>query len=119
MARKGSQARLTIPKDIWDLVEFDNYNEPCFGFFITQDSRVIIADIHLGTEWQYEFLGNCHFDEKHRFFLPKNADAYLGEGDCYYFTAYLNQSSIYVYKVTTAMCQERQDAQLQKLLASL
>lgn len=119
MARKSSQARLTIPKDIWDIVKFDNYNEPCFGFFITQDSRVVIADIHLGTECQYEYLGKCYFDEKHRFFVPKNVDAYLGEGNDYYFSTYLNQSSIYVYKFNISMYQKRQDAQLQKLLASL
>ncbi len=119
MARKSSQARLTIPKDIWDLVSFDKEPKACFGFFITEDSRIIIAELDYGRKYNYEFLGNCHFDEKHRFFLPKNVDDYLGEGNLYYFSTYLIYPTVYIYKLTSSMCQNRQDAQLQKLLANL
>ena len=119
MARKTSQARLTAPKDIWDIVGFNNYDRNQFGFFISDDSRVLIMDISLGRKFKYEFLGKCNFDEKHRFFVPKNVDTYLGEGSTYYFTTSICQSSIYLYKLDVSLLQKRQNLQLQKLLASL
>lgn len=119
MARKNSQARLTIPKDIWDVVGFDDYTKPNFGFFITDDSRIAIMHVDLGTSFEYEFLGKCNFDCKHRFFIPKNVDTYLGDGNVYYFTTSLCQSSIYIYKLDVSVLQKRQNLQLQKLLASL
>lgn len=119
MARKQSQARLTIPKDIWDIVDFGDYNEPNFGFFITNDSRVVITDISLGTDFDYEFIGKCTFDERHRFFVPKNVDTYLGEGDIYYFTTSIHQSVVYFYKLDLNLLQKRQKAQLEKLISSL
>lgn len=119
MAEKTSQARLTIPKDIWDVVGFGKYEKPNFGFFITDDSRVLIMDVNLGVEFEYEFLGKCNFDDKHRFFIPKNVDTYLGKGAIYYFSTSICQSSIYIYKLDINMLQKRQDLQLRKLMASL
>ena len=72
MAKKSAQARLTIPKDIWDTSKFDDYDKNSFGFFISNDSRAVIANILVGKNLNYEFLGSCSFDAKHRCFVPKN-----------------------------------------------
>lgn len=119
MANKKSQKRLTIPKDIWDISKFDDYNTSNFGFFITDDSRIVIMCPEVGNECGYEYIGLCHLDHCHRFFLPKNVDIYLGEGDDYYFSTYVLTDRIYFYKLNISICQKRQNLQLQKLLASL
>ncbi len=119
MARKSSQGRLTIPKDIWDIVDFAHYDTPSFGFFITEDSRVAIMHVSLGTELKYEYLGKCNFDDKHRFFVPSNVDIYLGDGNIYYFTTHLVKSCIYLYKLDNSILQKRQNLQINKLLSTL
>ena len=119
MAKRDGNGRLRIPKDIWDSVQFNDYHNQTFGFFLTEDSRVVIMHIDVGSNFDYEFLGKCTFDEKYRFYLPRNVDTYLGNGDIYYFTTYLSKSCIYVYKLDQSVVQKRQNLQLQTLLAIL
>lgn len=119
MAKKSSQGRLLIPKDIWDICNLDNLASSDFGFFITKDSRVIITSISLGKKNKYEFLGLCNFDNKHRFYIPKNVDVYLGNGSDYYFSSYLDSKKIYIYKIDINLLQKRQDMQIQLLLSML
>ena len=119
MAQKGSQARLTLPKDIWDVVKFDDYENPRFGFFITDDSRVVISEMESGINSNYEFIGICTFDDKHRFFIPKNVDTYLGAGKTYYFSASIPCSNVYFYKLDLSISQKRQNLQISKLLSDL
>ncbi len=117
MARKSSQARLTIPKDIWDVAKFDECDNKSFGFFISNDSRVVITNNMVGKKLNYEFLGKCSFDEKHRIFIPKNVDFYLGPGDIYYFTCYLN-NIIYIYKTSNNSLSKLQNYHLNLLIDS-
>lgn len=119
MAKKSSQARLIIPKDIWDISNFDDYDRKSFSFFISNDSRVVIADISIGKNLNYEFLGKCTFDEKHRFFVPKNVDSYLGSGNIYYFTSSLENSIIYFYKTSNDSLSKLQNYHLNLLIDSL
>lgn len=119
MAIKSTQKRLTVPKDIWDISNFDDYAKNTFGFFISNDSRVIIADISVGKNLNYEFLGKCTFDEKHRFFVPKNVDFYLGTGNIYYFTSFLENSIIYFYKTSNDALSKLQNYHLNLLINSL
>ena len=119
MAKKSAQARLTIPKDIWDTSKFDDYDKKSFGFFISNDSRVVISNDLVGKNLNYEFLGRCSFDEKHRFFVPKNVDVYLGFGDIYYFTSSLKSSIIYFYKTSNDSLSKLQNYHLDLLIDSL
>ena len=119
MARKSSQGRLTIPKDIWDSVKFNDYLYSKFGFFKSNDSRIIITNMIIADYFEYEFLGSCKFDDKHRFFIPKNVDEYLGEGDIYYFTSCPFQSFVYIYKINNDIIKKRQSLQLDILLSMI
>lgn len=119
MAKKATQARLTIPIDIWNISKFDNYDKKSFGFFISNDSRVVIANDLVCRNLNYEFLGRCSFDEKHRFFVPKNVDAYLGSGDIYYFTSSIESSIIYFYKTSNDSLSKLQNYHLNLLIDSL
>ncbi len=119
MAKKSTQARLTIPKDIWDISNFDDYDRNSFGFFISNDSRVVIANILVGKNLNYEFLGSCSFDAKHRFFVPKNVDVYFGSGDIYYFTSSLKNSIVYFYKTSNDSLSKLQNYHLNLLIDSL
>ena len=116
MAKKSSQARLTIPKDIWDIAKFDDFDRKDFGFFILPDSRVIIANRSIGKLLDYQFLGSCTFDQKHRFFVPKNVDEYLGAGNIYYFTTSLKGSIVYFYKTSSESLVKLQNYQLNILI---
>lgn len=121
MATKRTQSRIVVPKDIWDSVKFDDFEEKDFGFFITDDSRVIITHMSVAEKiHEYEFIGKCNFETKHRFVIPKNVDDYLGsDGRKYYFSASLSKRIIYIYKLDSSILQKRQSLQLQALLASL
>ena len=119
MPRKDRQKRLTLPLDMWQSAKFDDYVDKRFGFFITDDSRVIIMNIDEGHNKEFEFLGKCSFDCKHRCSIPENVDAYLGEGDIYYFTTHIYTYGVYIYKINHEICQKRQNLQLQALLATL
>lgn len=119
MATKSSQARLTIPKSIWDMNHFENFAKDSFGFFVSNDSRVVITSFDVCEHLNYEFLGKCTFDEKHRFFVPHNVDDYLGEGDIYYFTSSLQQNVIYFYKTNAVLLSKLQQYHLQLLVNSL
>ena len=119
MAKKSAQARLTIPIDIWNISKFDNYDKNSFGFFISNDSRAVIANILVGKNLNYEFLGSCSFDAKHRCFVPKNVDVYFGSGDIYYFTSSLKNSIIYFYKTSNASLSKLQNYHLNLLIDSL
>lgn len=119
MAKKATQKRLRIPKDIWDISNFDDYDRKSFGFFISNDSRVIITNTFDGQNLNYEFLGKCVFDEDHRFFLPYNVDNYLGFGDIYYFTSSLKKSIVYFYKTSNDSLSKLQNYHLNLLIDSL
>ncbi|NLC87507.1 MAG: hypothetical protein GX682_01820 [Clostridiaceae bacterium] len=109
MARKDSQGRLTIPIDIWDLVDFENCKENKFVFFVTKTSEVVIASLYADGFENLECLGYCRLDEKHRFFIPKNVDLYLGNelGDekDYYFSTYISKKCVYLHKIEKFMPQ--------------
>lgn len=119
MAIKSTQKRLTIPKDIWDISKFDDFDKKSFGFFISSDSRVVITSNFVGKKLNYEFLGSCSFDEKHRFFVPKNVDVYLSSGDIYYFTSSSENSIVYFYKTSNASLSKLQNYHLNILIDSL
>lgn len=119
MAIKSTQKRLTIPKDIWDIVRFDNYKPRNFGFFISSDSRVVITDMLIAKKLNYEFLGKCTFDEKHRFFVPGNVENYLGIGEIYYFTSSAKNSIVYFYKTSNDALSKIQGYHLKLLIDSL
>ena len=98
MINKKSQGRLLIPRDIWDVTNFDSLKDPSFGFFLTEDLRVVITTIDVGELKKYQYLGHCKFDDKHRFFISHNVDTYLGDGNRYYFSIFLNTNLIYINK---------------------
>lgn len=109
MAKKASQNRLLIPIDLWKEANFDNYPPESFGFFIKDNSVVIICNKELAQKFNYQFLGNCNFSDKHRFYIPKNVDNYLGKGDNYCFTSYLTSSFIYIFKVNDELIKTQTD----------
>lgn len=117
MAKKDTTGRLTIPKDIWETSNLCNGQS--YGFYIIDDSRVIITDTMIGESFEYQFLGKCVFDNKHRFVVPKNVDTYLGMGDTYYFSTSSHQSSIFIYKLDLSSMPAHQSAQISKLLSSI
>ena len=119
MPRKDKQKRLTMPLDIWQSAKFDDFERCDFGFFISNDSRIIITNVENGRNENFEFLGKCGFDCKHRCFIPENVDAYLGEGDIYYFTTHTFNYGVYIYKIDREITRKRQELQLQALLAIL
>ena len=119
MAKKSSQRRLTVPQDIWDIVNFDMYNRKEFGFFITEDKRVVIMPINSGIKKALQFIGKCPFDEKHRFFIPANVDTYLGDGEDYYFSTYITPHCIYLYRLTKEIIKLNQEKNTAKLLKTL
>ena len=120
MPKKTSQKRLTIPKDIWDIVDFDGFDRrKDFGFFITDDKRVVISTVELAVECKFQYIGRCSLDDKHRFFIPSNVDTYLGNGDIYYFSTYISQHFIYLYKITPEILKNHQESNVSKLLAVL
>lgn len=119
MARKDKQGRITIPRDLFEYAGFIDYNEPNFGFFLKDDSRVVITHLSVAENFGYELLGTCKFWDINRVFISKNIDDYLGEGDTYYFTSSILRSEIFIYKVNPSILYKRQEIQLQKLLASL
>ena len=114
MAKKDNEGRLLIPIDIWNSVDFSNYNDNNFGFFITDKSMPAIAHMSLGTEFGYEFIGKCNPDFKHRIIIPENVDIYLGSGDIYYFSSCISQSVIFIHKTTSITVENAKE-----LLASI
>ena len=104
MATKDKQRWLVIPNDV---LKYSNLNTSIpLGFFITEDTRVIIAPMEYATdefdeddEPIYEFLAKCTIDSRNGFNLPENVDNYLGSGDTYSFSAYKSKPYIYIYKL--------------------
>lgn len=101
MAKRDKQSRLLIPCDIWETVGFSEYTVQNFAFFITNNSRVAIADVNLGKKLGYEFIGSCIIDKKHRFIVSENVEACLGDGNTYYFSTSATQSLIYLMKTSS------------------
>ena len=114
MAKKDNEGRLLIPIDIWNSVDFSNYNDNNFGFFITDKSIFAIIHMCLGTEFGYEFVGKCTPDCKHRILIPENVDTCLGSGDVYYFSSCTSQSVIFIHKTTYIIVENAKE-----LLASI
>ena len=75
---------------------------------IAEENAVAEAK-ELAQKFNYQFLGNCNFSDKHRFYIPKNVDNYLGKGDNYCFTSYLTSSFIYIFKVNDELIKTQTD----------
>ena len=108
MAKKDNHRRLTIPKDIWSILNLTDEDRTGLGFFITDDHRVCITLIHIGLRNDFEYVSKCTIDYKHRVVIPDTIDNYLGDGDFYYFTAQINREIIYLYKLGDKTIQEIQ-----------
>jgi len=119
MPKRDKQGRVTIPKDLFEYAGFCNYDDANFGFFLTEDSRVVITHISVAKKYGYELLSTCKFWDVNRVFISQNVNDYLGEGDAYYFTGSIVKNEIFIYKLNTHLLYQRQELQIQKLLASL
>ena len=123
MAKKSSQKRLTIPFDLWEFAKFYQFDLHDFAFFVLNDSRVIIMPVTSNQASKLECIGKCTFDYKHRFFIPKNVDVFLGEGNEYYFSTELSLpeacSHIFLYKIDKVAQAEMQNYHYNKFLESL